>query len=196
MRASGMGRAILMAGVMSCLGENGIAQQPETRPGVPRQEQNSAMRPEHRRLAFLVGNWEEEVNYADGGKGRGRWQARPELGHILGMRYQGEGPEGEYRALGVLTYHPEEQAYRMWWFDSAGGIGEYRGDFADENSLVLEHRGTVEGRAFRERISYVRLSATEVRTRVEQAWDSENFKLYLEGVARRSSEGPGPRHQP
>ncbi len=61
------------------------------------------------------------------------------------------------------------RAYRLWWYDSAAGVGEYRGNFTDEKTLVLEHSGKVEGRRFRERISYTRVSANELHTRIEQA---------------------------
>lgn len=175
------------------------AQEPTPRP--PRGPQ----RPEHFRLAFLVGQWEEEITYpgreAGADKGHGRWLARPELGLYLTFRYAGSGPEGEYRAMGVLTWDAEAQVYRMWWFDDAGGVGEYRGNFRDENTLVLEHRGKVEGRDFHERISYTRLGPGEVRTRIEQACGDEEFKPYLEATARRTGEGPGrpgtaPRSRP
>jgi hypothetical protein len=150
-------------------------------------------RPELRRLAFLMGAWEEEITYPDRGagsdKGRGRWLARLDLGHYLNFRYEGSGPEGDYRALGMLTWDGESQSYRMWWFDDSGGVGEYRGNFRDENTLVLEHRGKVEGRDFRERITYTRAGPGEVRTKIEQAYGDEEWKIYLEATARRTREG-------
>ena len=118
------------------------------------------------------------------------------MGLYLIFNYEGRGPQGPYRAHGVLTYAREEQTYRMWWFDDAGGIGEYRGNFTDENTLVLEHRGKSEGRAMRERITYTRVSPTEVRTKIEQAWDTEDFKLYLEATARRTGDVPRPAGAP
>ena len=155
--------------------------------------------PESLRLAFLVGQWEEEITYpgreAGADKGHGRWFARPDLGRYLVFRYEGSGPEGEYRAMGVLTWDAEMQTYRMWWFDDGGGIGEYRGSFHDDNTLVLEHHGKVEGRDFRERISYTRLGPGEVRTKIDQAYGEEEFKPYLEAVAHRTGEGLGRQGQ-
>jgi hypothetical protein len=158
-------------------------------------QQTLRARPEHLRLAFLVGQWEEEIAYAGrenaAEKSRGRWVAQPQLGHYLVIRYQGRGPEGNYRAMGVLTWDHETQACRMWWFDDAGGVGEYRGSFPDDNDLVLEHRGKVEGRDFRERITYTRVSPGEVRTKIEQAYVDEPYKTYLEAVAHRA-QATGP----
>lgn len=173
--------AVAISLLWAAVGAGVAAQQPSSSP----------TRAEHRRLAFLVGQWEEEIQYTDGNRGRGRWQARPELGHILTFRYGGSGPEGDYRALGVLTYHAEEKTYKMWWFDSSGGVGEYLGNFTDENTLALEHRGKVEGRAFRERLSYTRVSPGVVRTKIEQAWDDEPYTPFLEATARRM--GPDAR---
>jgi hypothetical protein len=157
--------------------------------------QNPLTTEQHLRLAFLVSQWEEEITYTNAQgeqvKGTGRWVARPALGLYLQIQYEGSSPAGPYRAFGVLTYDREEQVYRMWWFDDAAGIGEYRGSFADESSLVLEHNGKVEGKAFRERIRYTRVSPTELRTKIEQAWEGGEFKPFLEGVAHRTGEGPG-----
>lgn len=175
-------------------------------PAKPQQSQGQAqgqpppgrpqVAPELLRLAFFVGAWQEEISYPGreegANKGQGRWFARPEFARYLIFRYEGTGPEGEYRAMGVLTWDAESQAYRMWWFDDAGGIGEYRGQFRDENTLVLEHHGKVEGRDFRERITYTRAAPGEIRTKIEQAYGNEDYKPYLEATAKRTGEIPRP----
>jgi hypothetical protein len=154
----------------------------------------------HRRLAFLAGSWEEEITYADAkpdeAKSTGRWTARPALGLYLNIQYRSGGPRGPYRAFAVLTYDTEQNRYRMWWFDDAGGIGEFSGDFTDSNSLVMEHAGTSEGKPFRERFRYTRVSATEVQTSIEQSWDNGPFKLYLQAVAHRAGDAAAPPRPP
>jgi hypothetical protein len=152
--------------------------------------------PEYVRLGFFLGTWEEEVTHAGSEGtaptiGRGRWMARPFLGHFLMFNYEGRGPEGPYRAQGVLTFDRDAQLFRMWWFDDGGGIGDYRGNFTDANTLVLEHQAKKEGRDFRERITYVRVAPGSVRTKIEQAWDSGEFKTVLEASARRGAAGMG-----
>jgi hypothetical protein len=148
--------------------------------------------PEGRRLAFLVGAWEERVTYSGEAPeqknegGTGRWSARPMMGRFLQFYYEGVGPQGPYRAFGVLGYDREAQNYRLLWFDDSGGVGDYRGNFADENTLSLEHRGKVEGRDFRERITYTRVSPTEIHTKIEQAWDAGEYRVYLDAQATRT----------
>jgi hypothetical protein len=148
----------------------------------------------HRRLAFLVGQWEEEVARADAKPGeekaKGRWAAPPVMGLYLTIQYGTNGPRGAYRAFGVLTFDQQQERYRLWWFDDAAAIGEYSGDFTDSNSLVMEHEGKVDGKAFRERIRFIRVSQDEVDTTIEQAWEKGPFKLYSEAVAHRLAEGP------
>jgi len=194
--------AILLAASL-VHGQNPPADQPAQAPPNARQGQ-----PERMRVAFLVGAWEEEITYprreAGADKGHGRWFARPDMGRYLMFRYEGSGPEGEYRALGILTRDPATQKYRLWWFDDDGNVGEYTGDFRDENTLVLEYRGQVDGRAFRERISYQRVGPGQVQTKIEQAYGDEDYRVYLEATAkriegplqRRMGKGPGAMPQP
>lgn len=181
---------------------------PATERPAPAPSKTQQAQPERMRLAFLVGAWEEEISYfgreAGADKGRGRWFARPDMGRYLMFRYEGSGPEGDYRALGILTRDAATQKYRMWWFDDSGNVGEYNGEFRDENTLVLEYRGQVDGRAFRERISYKRVGLGQVHTTIEQAYGDEEYRVYLEAVAKRvegplqrgMGKGPGPGRQP
>ena len=192
MRHEGKFMATIMAGII-CLALPLGAQQ-EQRSMAPLQGMQGPGRlgPEGRRLAFLVGAWEEKVNYPGETPepkheaGTGRWFARPMMGRFLQFNYEGTGPQGPYRAFGVLAYDRETQSYRMFWFDDSGGVGDYRGNFVDENTLSLEHRGKVDGRDFRERITYTRVSPTEVRTTIEQAWDAGEYRVYLDAQATRA----------
>jgi hypothetical protein len=181
------------------------AEQQEAWPGQVQGQQTAARPgPEVRRLAFLVGAWEEKVAYPGetpeqkNEGGTGRWFARPLMGRFLQLNYEGVSPQGPYRAFGVLTYDREALNYRMFWFDDSGGVGDYRGNFTDENTLSLEHRGKVEGRDFRERITYTRVSPTEIRTKIEQAWDAGEYRVYLDAQATRTGAPPqGPvRREP
>jgi hypothetical protein len=204
MRPKFLARFLLLsvAAAMPCA--NAVAaQQPEQKPDArpqaqpqnpPQMPQNPRVGPEHRRLAFLLGAWEEKVTYPGETEkdGSGRWFARPALGMYLHINYEGSGPQGNYRALGILTWDREQQTYRMWWFDDGGGIGEYRGSFTEENSLSLEHHGKVDGRDFRERITYTRITPTQVNTKIEQAWGTGEFKTYLEATANRTGDAPPP----
>lgn len=168
--------------------QNPVAERPAQ--AAPKAQRGQA---ESRPLAFLVGAWEEEITYpgreVGADRGRGRWFARPEMGRYLLFRYEGSGPEGEYRAMGMLTRDAATQRYRLWWFDDSGNVGEYTGEFRDDNTLVLEYRGLVDGRPFRERISYQRAAGGRVQTTIEQAYGDEEYRVYLEATAKRI-EGP------
>jgi len=194
-------RWLIPAAVVGLAAGSGIwcaAQQPTQVHSIFRQ--NPLATQQHLRIAFLTGQWEEQITYAGAKPGEadfsGRWRARALLGLYLQIEYEGQGPQGVYRAFGVLAWDREAQVYRMWWMDDAAGIGEYHGDFTDANTLTLEHSGTVEGRAFRERIRYSRVAPGEVRTQVEQAWGTGAFQPYLEATAKRVQESGGRRRQP
>jgi hypothetical protein len=153
--------------------------------------------PEDEKLLALGGAWQEDVRYAgdpeDSPSGKGRWIARPFFGLYLVLNYEGTGPEGDYHAHGVMAYDHEDRAYRLWWFDDAGGIGDYTGAWKDDNTIVFEHKKNSGGRPFRERITYTRHSQDELDTKVEQAWGTEPYKFYMSASAQRAQlpEGKG-----
>jgi hypothetical protein len=183
------------------------AQQPAKRPGKqdgdaapgapPARRDNPFAGPEDQKVLSFAGAWQEDVRYSgdprDNPSGKGRWIARPVYGLYLVLSYEGAGPEGDYHAHGVMAYDHEDRAYRLWWFDDAGGIGEYTGAWKDDNTLVFEHKKVTGGRPFRERMTYTRVSETELTTKVEQAWGSEPYKFFFEASARRAQlqEGKG-----
>jgi hypothetical protein len=160
-------------------------------------KENPFAGPEDQKILTLAGAWREDVRYAgdaeDNPSGKGRWLARPMFGLYLILNYEGMGPEGDYHAHGVMAYDHEDRAYRLWWFDDAGGIGEYTGAWKDENTMVFEHKKNSGGRPFRERITYTHASADAVDTKVEQAWGTEPYKFYMAASAQRAQwqEGKG-----
>lgn len=179
---------LLLTLAFFCIPGHLASQQPPTQAQAQGTGANPWTLEQHLRLVFLVGAWEEEITYADskssGSKVTALWSARPAMGLYLRFQYEETTPVQPYRAFGVLTYDREEQNYRLWWFDNVAGIGEYRGNFTDENTLVLEHSGAKGGKAYRERIRYTRVSPSEVRTHIERAEENGEFKPYLEAVAR------------
>ncbi len=201
MKARRLATVFVMAAVFLPGGERLGSQQPPAAAPAQGQGRNPLTTAEHLRLAFLAGRWEEQVSYPgakpEENKGTGRWAANPALGLYLQIHYGATSPAGAYRAFGVMTWDRDAQVYRLWWFDNAALVGEYRGNFTDENNLVFVYSGLIEGKAFRERIRFTRVSPSELRTRIEQSRENGEFKPYLEAVAHRS-EGPGrgPAQQP
>jgi Protein of unknown function (DUF1579) len=153
--------------------------------------------PEDQKLMTFGGAWQEDVRYAGDPEaspsGKGRWLARPMFGLYLILNYEGTGPEGDYHAHGVMAYNHEDRNYRLWWFDDAGGIGEYTGVWKDDSTIVFEHKKNSGGRPFRERITYSKTSDDEVTTKIEQAWGTEAYKFYMQASAQRAQlqEGKG-----
>jgi len=153
--------------------------------------------PEDQRLAMWAGAWEETVRFAgdpeDKPSGTGKWMARPFYGLYVVINYELKGPDGNYHAHAVMAFDHGEKTYRLWWFDDGANIDEYTGAWKDDNTLVFELKRDSGGKVFRERLTYSRASEDEVHTRIEQAFGTEPFKLYLESVAHRVAmpEGQG-----
>ena len=145
--------------------------------------------PEDQKLAMWAGNWEETVRFAgdpaEKPSGTGRWRAMPFYGLYVVINYELKGPEGLYHAHGVMAFDHESKTYHLWWFDDGANITNYTGTWKDEKTLVFEQKRTSKGQAFRERISYTKTTDDEIQTKIEQAFGTEPFKLYLEGTAHR-----------
>jgi len=210
--------ALAAAGAAQAAGEPAQApegaparQQPENQqggrgarqPGARAAQPSPFAGPEDERLATWAGAWEETVRYAgdaaDKPSGEGRWLARPFFGLYLVINYNGKGPQGNYNAHGVMAYDHETKTYRLWWFDDGANIGEYTGTWKDDHTLVYDFRRTSGGKTFRERMTYTKLSADQIQTRIEQAWGGEPFKMYLEAAAHRMNPGdfqPGAGNEP
>ncbi len=156
---------------------------------------------EDQRLAIWTGTWEETVRFAgdpeDKPSGTGKWKATPFYGLYVVINYELKGPEGRYHAHGVMAFDHEAKAYHLWWFDDGANISDYTGTWKDDTTLVFELKRTSSGKIFRERITYTKPSDDEVQSKIEQAFGTEPFKLYLEASAHRSAvlEGQGGNQQ-
>jgi hypothetical protein len=118
--------------------------------------------PELQKLAFLVGDWIHAEEYpagpeGPGGKGGGRSKTSWVLGdHHLYVIYASKTPMGTVEGRGFVGWDPEARTYRMDWFDNAGQVTRYVGDFAPDGALLLKatvHHG---GKAIPEHLSIKR----------------------------------------
>ncbi len=189
---------------------DGAQEGPQQRPGQGAQGQQAQRAPqpspfagpEDARLAIWTGNWEETVRFAgdpeDKPSGTGRWRAMPFYGLYVVINYELKGPEGPYHAHGVMAFNHETKMYHLWWFDDGANINEYTGTWKDDTTMVFELKRTSGGKVFRERITYTKPSDDEIHTKIEQAFGTEPFKMYLEGSAHRIAlpEGQGGGNQP
>ena len=157
--------------------------------------------PEDEKLGIWTGNWEETVRFAgdaeDKPSGTGRWRAAPFYGLYVVINYELKGPEGPYHAHGVMAFDHEAKAYHLWWFDDGANINEYTGAWKDDTTIVFELKRTNGGKVFRERITYTKPGDDEIHVKIEQAFGTEPFKLYLESSAHRVAmlEGQGGGNQ-
>jgi hypothetical protein len=166
--------------------------------------------PEDERLAVWSGAWEEGVRFAgdpeDKPSGSGRWRAMPFFGLYIVINYELKGPQGNYHAHGVMGYDHEAKTYHLWWFDDGANISQYTGAWKDDTTLVFETKRSSGGKVFRERITYSKPSEDEIRTKIEQAFGTEAFKLYSQSAAHRMAlpetqgganpQRPQPRKRP
>ena len=109
--------------------------------GAQSMELNDTLKP----LSYYVGVWtiEEDVaasEFTKAGKVRGKVMIRPALdGQALVGRMQGEGPEGRFEALHVLTPEKDNEI-SMYWADSKGNA------HMDKNIKVEGKKLTVESK--------------------------------------------------
>ena len=166
------------------VGASGGAQQSQRTP-----QPSPFAGPEDERLSVWTGAWEETVRFAGDPEnkpsGTGRWRAMPFYGLYVVINYESKGPQGPYHAHGVMAFDHEAKTYHLWWFDDGANINEYTGAWKDDTTLVFELKRTSGGKVFRERITYAKPSEDEVHSKIEQAFGTEPFKLYLESSAHR-----------
>ena len=201
--------ALALAGPQPLPAQGGAQQQKPNQPAAGGQQQpqkgpqpSPFAGPEDERLAIWQGNWEESVRFAgdpeDAPSGTGKWRAAPFWGLYIVINYELKGPEGVYHAHGVMAFDHEAKAYHLWWFDDGANINEYTGAWKDDTTLVFDMKRTSAGKVFRERITYSKTSEDEVHTKIEQAFGTDPFKLYLEAAAHRIPipEGQGGQQRP
>lgn len=199
--------AVALAAPAEFPAQGGAAQRQGQAAGGQRQQAQRAQQaspfagPEDERLAMWTGAWEESVRFAgdpeDKPSGTGKWLARPFWGLYVVINYELKGPDGNYHAHAVMAFDHDAKTYRLWWYDDGANIDEYTGEWKDDKTLVFELKRTSGGKIFRERLTYSRASEDEVHTRIEQAFGTEPYKLYLESVAHRVAmpEGQGNQQQ-
>jgi len=196
--------ALALAQPAAQAGTSGAAQRPG--PGAAAQQQRGPQPSpfagaEDERLAVWAGAWEESVRFAgdpeDKPSGTGRWRAMPFYGLYIVINYESRASEGVYHAHAVMAYDHEAKTYKLWWFDDGANISEYTGNWKDDTTLIFETKRSTGGKAFRERITYMKPSEDEIRTRIEQAFGAEGFRLYSQSEAHRMAlpEAPGGGNQ-
>lgn len=133
--------------------------------------------PEHARLGYFVGKWNAEGDIKPGPMGPGgKMRSTDTCEWFEGRfsvicRYEGSGPMGPNKGLGILGYSTEEKAYTYYAVDNTN------------MAMASVPKGTIQGDTW----TYTDVSTfggSEVRSRVtikEVSPRSHTFKLEIQG---------------
>jgi Protein of unknown function (DUF1579) len=130
--------------------------------------------PEHKRLAFFVGKWKAEGEVKPGPMGPGGKMSSTDTcewfegQYTVVCRYEGSGPMGPSKGLGILGYNTEEKVYTYYGIDNTNMTmatvpkGTVQGDtwsYTDE--------ATFGGQKVKSRVTLKELSPTSYTFRME-----------------------------
>ena len=130
--------------------------------------------PEHQRLGYFVGKWNAEGEMKPGPMGPGGKMKSADTcewfegKYSVICRYEGSGPMGPSKGIGILGYSPEEKVYTYYGIDNSNMTmasvprGTIKGDtwtYADE--------GTMGGKKYKSRVIIKELSPTEYTFRMD-----------------------------
>jgi hypothetical protein len=130
--------------------------------------------PEHKRLGYFVGKWKAEGDVKPGPMGPGGKMTSSDTcewfegGFSVICRYEGRGPTGPSKGIGILGYNTEEKVYTYYGIDNSNMTmatvpkGKVQGDtwsYTDE--------ATFGGQKVKSRVTIKELSPTSYTFRME-----------------------------
>jgi hypothetical protein len=130
--------------------------------------------PEHKRLGYFVGKWNAEGEMKPGPMGPGgKMKSSDTCEWFEGQysvicRYEGSGPMGPSKGIGILGYNTEEKVYTYYGVDNSNMTmasvpkGTVRGD-----TWTYTDEGTMGGKKVKSRVTIKELSPTEYTFRME-----------------------------
>lgn len=130
--------------------------------------------PEHKRLAFYVGKWSTEGEVKPGPMGPGgKTKSTDTCEWFEGQfsvicRYEGTGPMGPSKGVGIIGYNTEEKVYTYYGVDNTSmnmasvPKGTVRGD-----TWTYTDEGTMGGKTYKSRVIIKEVSPTQQSFRME-----------------------------
>jgi hypothetical protein len=130
--------------------------------------------PEHKRLGFFVGKWNAEGEIKPGPMGPGGKMTSVdncewfEGRFSVICRYEGTGPTGPTKGIGILGYNTEEKVYTYYGIDNSNMTmatvpkGTVRGD-----TWTYTDEATYGGQKVKSRVTIKELSPTSYTFRLE-----------------------------
>ena len=158
------------------------AQAPPAKPG-----------PEHQRLAYFVGKWTSAGEMKPGPMGPGGKMTSTDTCEwfegrfAVVCRYDGKGPMGPSKGLGILSYNAEEKVYTYYGIGNSPMVmttvprGTREGD-----TWTYNDEGTMGGQKFKSRVTIKEVSPTAYTFKMEMqgpdgkwatAMESKNTKV-------------------
>lgn len=148
--------------------------------------------PEHARLGYFVGKWTSEGELKPGPMGPGGKMKSTDTcewfeGRFSAIcRYEGTGPMGPNKGLGILGYTPEERVYTYYAVDNTNMTmatvpkGTVRGDtwtYTDESTMA--------GQKVKARITIKEVSPAEHHFRMEFQGPDGKWAPVMESRSRK-----------
>jgi hypothetical protein len=130
--------------------------------------------PEHQRLGYFVGKWKAEGEMKPGPMGPGGKMTSSDTCEwfegqfTVVCRYQGSGPMGPSKGLGILGYNTEEKVYTYYGVDNSNMTmasvprGTVSGD-----TWTYTDEGTMGGKKYKSRVVIKELSPTSYTFRMD-----------------------------
>jgi hypothetical protein len=135
--------------VVSMSGQRVLAAQAQpTKPG-----------PEHKRLGYFVGKWKTEGEMKPGPMGPGGKMTSTDTcewfegNYSVVCRYEGTGPMGPSKAMGIIGYNPEEKVYTYYAVDNSSmNMASVPKGTVKGNTWTYTDEGTMGGKKFKSRV--------------------------------------------
>jgi hypothetical protein len=130
--------------------------------------------PEHKRLGYFVGKWNAEGEVKPGPMGPGGKMTSSDTcewfegGFSVICRYEGSGPTGPSKGIGILGYNTEEKVYTYYGVDNSNMTmasvpkGTVRG-----GTWTYTDEGTMGGQKYKSRVTIKEVSPTHYTFRME-----------------------------
>jgi len=152
--------------------------------------------PEHEKLGYFVGNWTMEGTMKDspmgpGGKTTGKDKCDWFAGRFAVVcRSTGNGPMGQMKGLGILSYSADAKAYTYYGTDSMGMTmlsvpkGKREGD-----TWTYDDESPMGGKMVKSRYIIKELPPDKYRFTWEVQGEDGNWAVLMEGTNTREGAG-------
>jgi hypothetical protein len=148
--------------------------------------------PEHKRLGYFVGKWSTEGEMKPGPMGAGGKMKSTDTcewfegGYSVVCRYEGTGPMGASKSIGILGYNTEEKVYTYYGVDNSSmnmasvPRGTVRGD-----TWTYTDEGTMGGQKVKSRVIIKELSPNSHTFRMEMQGPDGKWMPFMESKSTK-----------